>query len=117
MKARDARDSERQTAPLGRAADAFELDTTALDADAAFAAAADFIAGSSPSRTVSAAGFPLACRTTGSSPPRPHPVGGRSLAASPRRRDARIGEQTGDRMAVATETAYARQGKLCRAAR
>ena len=45
MKARDARDSERRTAPLERAADAFELDTTALDADAAFAAAVDFIAG------------------------------------------------------------------------
>jgi CMP/dCMP kinase len=44
MKARDARDSGRATAPLTRAAEALELDTTALDADAAFAAAVDFIA-------------------------------------------------------------------------
>ncbi len=43
MKARDARDSERATAPLVRAADAFELDTTALDADGAFAASVAFI--------------------------------------------------------------------------
>lgn len=43
MEARDARDRRRQTAPLQRAADAFELDTTALDADAAFAAAVEFI--------------------------------------------------------------------------
>lgn len=41
---RDTRDSGRQTAPLRRAADALELDTTALDADAAFAKAADLIA-------------------------------------------------------------------------
>ena len=34
---RDARDRERQAAPLRRADDAVELDTTALDADAAFA--------------------------------------------------------------------------------
>ncbi|HVA34716.1 MAG TPA: (d)CMP kinase, partial [Stellaceae bacterium] len=34
MKLRDARDRERRTAPLQRASDAFELDTTALDADA-----------------------------------------------------------------------------------
>lgn len=33
---RDARDRERQAAPLRRAEDALELDTTALDADAAF---------------------------------------------------------------------------------
>ena len=44
MKVRDARDQERKTAPLQRAADALDLDTTALDADAAFAAAVDFIA-------------------------------------------------------------------------
>jgi len=44
MKVRDARDQERKTAPLERAVDALELDTTALDADAAFAAAVDFIA-------------------------------------------------------------------------
>jgi len=43
MKARDARDSERATAPLTRAADALELDTTALDADGAFAASVAFI--------------------------------------------------------------------------
>lgn len=43
MKDRDARDSQRQTAPLVPAGDAFVLDTTALDADAAFAAAVDFI--------------------------------------------------------------------------
>ncbi len=36
---RDARDRERQAAPLRRAEDAFGLDTTALDADAAFAQA------------------------------------------------------------------------------
>lgn len=36
---RDARDRERLTAPLRRADDAIELDTTALDADAAFAKA------------------------------------------------------------------------------
>ncbi|HUZ71876.1 MAG TPA: (d)CMP kinase [Stellaceae bacterium] len=44
MKARDARDSSRATAPLRRAPDALELDTTALDADATFAAAVEFIA-------------------------------------------------------------------------
>ena len=43
MKDRDARDSQRRTAPLVPAGDAFVLDTTALDADAAFAAALDFI--------------------------------------------------------------------------
>jgi CMP/dCMP kinase len=43
MKDRDARDSERRAAPLVPADDAFVLDTTALDADAAFAAALDFI--------------------------------------------------------------------------
>jgi CMP/dCMP kinase len=44
MRVRDARDQERKTAPLERAVDALEIDTTALDADAAFAAAVDFIA-------------------------------------------------------------------------
>ena len=44
MKLRDARDSGRATAPLERAADALALDTTALDADAAFTAAVEFIA-------------------------------------------------------------------------
>ena len=43
MKDRDARDSQRRTAPLVPADGAFVLDTTALDADAAFAAALDFI--------------------------------------------------------------------------
>jgi cytidylate kinase len=45
MKARDARDSGRAAAPLRRAPDALELDTTALDAEAAFAAAVAFIRG------------------------------------------------------------------------
>lgn len=39
MRARDERDSQRGAAPLRRAEDAVLLDTTALDADAAFAAA------------------------------------------------------------------------------
>ncbi len=39
MRARDAQDSTRGTAPLVQAADAVLLDTTALDPDAAFAAA------------------------------------------------------------------------------
>lgn len=39
MAARDARDSERDVAPLRPAKDAVTLDTSALDADAAFAAA------------------------------------------------------------------------------
>lgn len=43
MKQRDSRDRQRQAAPLARAADAFALNTTALDADAAFRAALDFI--------------------------------------------------------------------------
>jgi CMP/dCMP kinase len=43
MKLRDARDRERRVAPLVRANDAFELDTTALDADAAFDAAVRFV--------------------------------------------------------------------------
>ena len=45
MRERDARDSGRQAAPLRPAADAFVLDTTTLDADAAFAAALAFIDG------------------------------------------------------------------------
>ncbi len=45
MKDRDARDSGRQTAPLRPADDAFVLDTTALSADAAFAAAIAYIDG------------------------------------------------------------------------
>jgi cytidylate kinase len=43
MRDRDARDSQRRTAPLVPADDAFVLDTTTLDADAAFAAALDHI--------------------------------------------------------------------------
>jgi len=43
MRDRDARDSQRRAAPLVPADDAFVLDTTALDADAAFAKALDFI--------------------------------------------------------------------------
>jgi len=40
---RDARDSSRATAPLVRAEDAFLLDTTSMDAEAAFAAALAFV--------------------------------------------------------------------------
>ena len=43
MKERDARDRSRAVAPLAPASDAFVLDTSALDADAALAAALDFI--------------------------------------------------------------------------
>ncbi|HEV2551020.1 MAG TPA: (d)CMP kinase [Stellaceae bacterium] len=43
MKNRDARDSERRTAPLVPADDAFVIDTTALDADAVFALALDHL--------------------------------------------------------------------------
>jgi CMP/dCMP kinase len=45
MKARDARDSVRHAAPLVAAADAIVIDTSTLDADAAFAAALAAIAG------------------------------------------------------------------------
>jgi cytidylate kinase len=45
MQDRDARDSQRRAAPLRPADDAFVLDTTDLDADAAFAAARDHVAG------------------------------------------------------------------------
>jgi cytidylate kinase len=44
MQDRDARDSQRRTAPLRPAGDAFVLDTTGLDADTAFAAARDYVA-------------------------------------------------------------------------
>jgi cytidylate kinase len=44
MQDRDARDSQRRTAPLRPADDAFVLDTTDLDADTAFAAARDYVA-------------------------------------------------------------------------
>jgi cytidylate kinase len=40
---RDARDASRATAPLVRAADAFLLDTTSMDAEAAFAAALAYV--------------------------------------------------------------------------
>ncbi len=43
LKERDARDSGRLAAPLKRAADAFPLDTSGLDADQAFAAAVHYI--------------------------------------------------------------------------
>lgn len=43
MASRDRRDSERDSAPLKPADDAFTLDTSALDADAAFARAVAFI--------------------------------------------------------------------------
>ncbi|HEY7991811.1 MAG TPA: (d)CMP kinase [Stellaceae bacterium] len=45
MKARDARDSVRQAAPLVPAGDAIVIDTSTLDADAVFAAALAAIAG------------------------------------------------------------------------
>jgi cytidylate kinase len=45
MKDRDARDSGRKAAPLRPADDAFVLDTTALGAEAAFAAAIAYIDG------------------------------------------------------------------------
>jgi cytidylate kinase len=40
---RDARDAERQAAPLSAAPDAVILDTTALDAEMAFARASDIV--------------------------------------------------------------------------
>ncbi len=43
MKERDARDSGRSVSPLAPADDAFVLDTSDLDADAAFAAALEYI--------------------------------------------------------------------------
>lgn len=52
MEERDARDRSRAVAPLAAAEDAYILDTTLLDADAAFAAALDFIASrNKPDRT------------------------------------------------------------------
>ena len=45
LAARDRRDSERAIAPLAAAKDAHVLDTTELDADAAFAAAKAFVLG------------------------------------------------------------------------
>ena len=43
LKERDERDSKRATAPLKPAEDAFILDTSAMDADKAFAVALDYI--------------------------------------------------------------------------
>ena len=43
MKERDARDRQRAVSPLVPAADAYVLDTTELDADAALAKALDYI--------------------------------------------------------------------------
>jgi len=43
LRARDAQDSARQAAPLVAASDATVLDTTSLDADAAFAAAMEIV--------------------------------------------------------------------------
>lgn len=43
LQERDARDSSRATAPLVQATDAFLLDTTSMDADAAFAAALAYV--------------------------------------------------------------------------
>lgn len=43
MRERDARDSSRSVAPLVPADDAFIMDTTRMDANAAFAAALEFI--------------------------------------------------------------------------
>ena len=51
MKERDARDRGRRVAPLVQAEDAYLLDTTELDADAAFAAALEFINSRNPART------------------------------------------------------------------
>lgn len=48
MKERDARDSGRDVAPLAPASDACVLDTSSLDAEAAFKAALDFIAKRNP---------------------------------------------------------------------
>lgn len=45
IRRRDARDSGRDIAPMGAAADAITIDTTTLDADAAFAAALKVIGG------------------------------------------------------------------------
>jgi cytidylate kinase len=45
IRRRDERDMNRSTAPLKPAEDALTLDTTHLDADAAFRAALDLVAG------------------------------------------------------------------------
>ena len=51
MEARDAADSSRAAAPLRPADGAFVLDTTALDADAAFAAALRYVASTGLTRS------------------------------------------------------------------
>jgi CMP/dCMP kinase len=51
MKERDARDSERQVAPLAAAPDAVIIDTTLLDADQVFERASDLIARKLAART------------------------------------------------------------------
>ena len=52
MKERDARDRTRAVAPLAPAEDSFVLDSTALDADEALAAALEFIgSGNGPEET------------------------------------------------------------------
>ena len=50
MQARDAQDAARAVAPLRPAPDAVVLDTTALDADAAFAAALAAVYAKLPAR-------------------------------------------------------------------
>jgi CMP/dCMP kinase len=52
MTDRDARDSQRRTAPLRPADDAFVLDTTALDAEAALAAAITYIDGKTAGKSL-----------------------------------------------------------------
>jgi cytidylate kinase len=58
LERRDARDSGRDTAPLKPAADALQLDTTALDADAVFARASALVAAllGDPSEAVAGGG-------------------------------------------------------------
>jgi len=51
MKARDARDLARRAAPLRAAADAIEIETSLIGADAVFAAALEAIAEHKPSRS------------------------------------------------------------------
>jgi CMP/dCMP kinase len=48
LRKRDARDAERAFAPMRPAEDAYVLDTTGLDADAAFRAAHAFVTGADP---------------------------------------------------------------------
>ena len=48
MEARDARDKDRSVSPLIPAEDAWVLDTSSLNADAAFAQAKAFVAAKTP---------------------------------------------------------------------